>query len=666
MGSYLSQPNLDKSSEIGDDLDCQTLPISYACVEMQGWRRSMEDAHIIDTRVSIGDSPTSTNPGDVLMHPYAKVFGVFDGHGGPEVARFCEKYFIQVLQKEQKWLEGDIQGALIEAFHTLDSLIDDPERREELNSLRNDNLSSLKEEGIGASSSNNAQVEQEPTLIAAEEPSSQIIQQQEVVLEDDEVSSLDTEESCEGISDDSLLDDGEEKEQPNPEQQQHEAQRRKLTVGEAMKLFQKLLILNTRLQLQEHHPNEPQQQQQLLLQQLQSEDGAKLTTISTTSTTTAIAQQDEVKNITDQVQGYEEEKEEVIHFQSEEYSSINSSSDIPYAVHTASTCSNTCTQTTITAAESYIEETCNSEINIQTHNVTVIDPGTQITLEEEEQFINIHQDTRDITAEKTDNTNIEERTIHTTTDIGSMITTNDTTISTTTTTTTTTNTVNTSTSTTTNHTAKVEVTTTFQASCLINGKQVCNLSRHPVQAGCTSIVVVFVGRQYYVANAGDSRAVLGRRGGRAIPLSEDHKPIHKTEMDRITKAGGFVNRFGRVNGNLNLSRSIGDLKYKQIPGLRRCEQMITAEPDVKQFTFDSDVDEFIIIGCDGIWDCLSNEEAVNFVLQRIHHQPPQKILEEMLDQIVSKDPSATMGIGGDNMTCIIIDLLPHSRNYHQK
>jgi serine/threonine protein phosphatase PrpC len=650
MGSYLSQPNLDKSSEIGDDLDCQTLPISYACVEMQGWRRSMEDAHIIDTRVSIVDSPTCTNPGDAKLHLYAKVFGVFDGHGGPEVARFCEKYFIQVLQKEQKWVEGDIQGALIEAFHTLDLLIDDPGRREELNSLRNHNPSSLQETDVGASSSNNSQVEQETTVIAAEKTSSHIIQQQEVVPEDDEVSSLDTEESCEGISDDSLLDDEEEKEQPNPEQQQHEAQRRKLTVGEAMKLFQKLLILNTRLQLQEHHPHEPQQQQQE--QQLHSEDGAKLTTIST---------QNEEKNETEQVQGYEEEKEEVIHFQSEEHSSNNSSSDIPYAVHTESTCSSTCTQTTITAAESYMVETCNSKINILTHNVTVIDPGAQITLEEEEQFINIHHDTRDITAEKTESTTMEERTFHTTTDIGSMTTTNDTTISASTTTT-----VNTSTSTTSNHTAKEAVSTSFQASCFINGKQVCNLSRHPVQAGCTSIVVVFVGRQYYVANAGDSRAVLGRRGGRAIPLSEDHKPIHKTEMDRITKAGGFVNRFGRVNGNLNLSRSIGDLKYKQIPGLRRCEQMITAEPDVKQFTIDSDVDEFIIIGCDGIWDCLSNEEAVNFVLQRIHHQPPQKIVEEMLDQIVSKDPSATMGIGGDNMTCIIIDLLPHSRHYHQK
>ena len=53
-------------------------------------------------------------------------------------------------------------------------------------------------------------------------------------------------------------------------------------------------------------------------------------------------------------------------------------------------------------------------------------------------------------------------------------------------------------------------------------------------------------------------------------------------MSRITHAGGFVNQFGRVNGNLNLSRSIGDLKYKQIPWLKPSEQMITAEPDILQ------------------------------------------------------------------------------------
>jgi serine/threonine protein phosphatase PrpC len=52
------------------------------------------------------------------------------------------------------------------------------------------------------------------------------------------------------------------------------------------------------------------------------------------------------------------------------------------------------------------------------------------------------------------------------------------------------------------------------------------------------------------------------------------------ELHRITNAGGFVNQFGRVNGNLNLSRSIGDLKYKQVPGIHPSGQMITAEPDI--------------------------------------------------------------------------------------
>jgi serine/threonine protein phosphatase PrpC len=65
-------------------------------------------------------------------------------------------------------------------------------------------------------------------------------------------------------------------------------------------------------------------------------------------------------------------------------------------------------------------------------------------------------------------------------------------------------------------------------------------------------------------------------------MSFDHKPMQETEMKRITQAGGFVNQFGRVNGNLNLSRSIGDLKYKQVPNIPPAGQMITAEPDIKQ------------------------------------------------------------------------------------
>ena len=90
------------------------------------------------------------------------------------------------------------------------------------------------------------------------------------------------------------------------------------------------------------------------------------------------------------------------------------------------------------------------------------------------------------------------------------------------------------------------------------------------------------GRILTVANAGDSRAVMCRAGGKTLALSFDHKPQSDIEMNRITNAGGFVNQFGRVNGNLNLSRSIGDLKYKQGPGVEPPAQIITAEPDIVQ------------------------------------------------------------------------------------
>ena len=112
--------------------------------------------------------------------------------------------------------------------------------------------------------------------------------------------------------------------------------------------------------------------------------------------------------------------------------------------------------------------------------------------------------------------------------------------------------------------------------------QICNLPDHAIHAGATAIVAILTGRVLTVANAGDSRAVLCRAEGTTLALSFDHKPQHEVEMSRITKAGGFVNNFGRVNGNLNLSRSLGDLKYKQVPGISPHHQIITAEPDIVQ------------------------------------------------------------------------------------
>lgn len=69
------------------------------------------------------------------------------------------------------------------------------------------------------------------------------------------------------------------------------------------------------------------------------------------------------------------------------------------------------------------------------------------------------------------------------------------------------------------------------------------------------------------------------------------------EKSRITAAGGFVD-FGRVNGNLALSRAIGDFEFKKSAELSPEQQIVTAFPDVTTHEL-SDDDEFLVIACDG-------------------------------------------------------------------
>lgn len=113
--------------------------------------------------------------------------------------------------------------------------------------------------------------------------------------------------------------------------------------------------------------------------------------------------------------------------------------------------------------------------------------------------------------------------------------------------------------------------------------------------GCASQILKLANK-YTQANAGDSRGVLGIKG-RAKPLSEDHKPQLEAEKNRIVAAGGFVD-FGRVNGNLALSRAIGDFEFKKVAELPPEAQIVTAFPDVEQHDL-TDEDEFLVLACDG-------------------------------------------------------------------
>ena len=172
----------------------------------------------------------------------------------------------------------------------------------------------------------------------------------------------------------------------------------------------------------------------------------------------------------------------------------------------------------------------------------------------------------------------------------------------------------------------------------------------------------------YFANAGDSRAVICKNGI-GYQMSHDHKPDSAKEKNRIYKSGGWVNE-GRIKGNLNLSRSLGDFEYKQDKNLSPKDQMITAYPEINIEIIDENC-EFIIVACDGIWDCLTPQEACDFVRNRLYERKNgspknnvklSKIIEEMMDTIISDDIGNENGIGCDNMTCIIIQFKHHKNN----
>ena len=90
---------------------------------------------------------------------------------------------------------------------------------------------------------------------------------------------------------------------------------------------------------------------------------------------------------------------------------------------------------------------------------------------------------------------------------------------------------------------------------------------------------------------------------------------------------------------MNLSRSLGDLEYKQNKRLSAEEQMITAYPEVVIESLGDDCD-FMILACDGVWDCKTNQEACDFVTERLKKNPNMKlskIIEELLDEILATD-----------------------------
>ncbi|XP_062184074.1 probable protein phosphatase 2C 45 isoform X1 [Phragmites australis] len=158
------------------------------------------------------------------------------------------------------------------------------------------------------------------------------------------------------------------------------------------------------------------------------------------------------------------------------------------------------------------------------------------------------------------------------------------------------------------------------------------------QCGSTASTAVLVGDRLFVANVGDSRAIICR-GGNAIAVSKDHKPDQTDERQRIEEAGGFVMWAGtwRVGGVLAVSRAFGDKLLKQY---------VVVDPEIREEVVDNTL-EFLILASDGLWDVVSNEEAVAMTRSI---QDPEEAAKKLLQEAYKRESS-------DNITCVVVRFL---------
>uniref|UniRef100_A0A6N2LTC0 protein-serine/threonine phosphatase n=1 Tax=Salix viminalis TaxID=40686 RepID=A0A6N2LTC0_SALVM len=129
--------------------------------------------------------------------------------------------------------------------------------------------------------------------------------------------------------------------------------------------------------------------------------------------------------------------------------------------------------------------------------------------------------------------------------------------------------------------------------------------KQTVNGGACCVTALIHQGNLVVSNTGDCRAVMSR-GGVAEALTSDHRPSRKDEKDRIEALGGYVDSchgVWRIQGSLAVTRGIGDGHLKR---------WVTAEPETRVLKIKPEF-EFLILASDGLWDKVTNQEAVDVI-----------------------------------------------------
>ena len=183
-----------------------------------------------------------------------------------------------------------------------------------------------------------------------------------------------------------------------------------------------------------------------------------------------------------------------------------------------------------------------------------------------------------------------------------------------------------------------------------NGKYVDEVSKAIIEAfsevdtytshrwmncGSTAAIVIILGDDIWVANAGDARVVLSENG-KFQRLTVDHKPSLPEERAEIVKRGGLVVQ-GRVNGVLAVSRAFGDGSFKPF---------ISAVPYIKHIRRTNN--SYLILACDGVWDVMDDSTAAQFVET---YKNPASSSRQIVNEALRRGTT-------DNVSVAVVSLSP--------
>ena len=187
-------------------------------------------------------------------------------------------------------------------------------------------------------------------------------------------------------------------------------------------------------------------------------------------------------------------------------------------------------------------------------------------------------------------------------------------------------------------------------------------------SGSCAIMVILKNKKCIIANIGDSRCVLFKNK-RVIFSTRDHKPNSAFEKQRIELAGGSVYQTQSViplfqngkqieipwrvlPGGLSVSRTFGDIESKE-EKFGGKKNVVAALPDVVEFELNEEYN-FMVIGCDGIFDVLSNNEilqCIQIVLKINKNKKINELCGDFANMIIK---SALAKESFDNVSCIVV------------